>query len=117
MISSFDNNKAYGPTSIPTNIYKLIAKEIAKPLANIVNLSFATGIFPNSLKIAKITPIYKNKGSKLSHENYRPISLLSNIHKIFEKLMYKRVYSFLSLYNCIYELQFGFQLIPLIMPY
>ena len=109
MISSFDNNKAYGPTSIPTNIYKLIAKEIAKPLANIVNLSFATGIFPNSLKIAKITPIYKNKGSKLSHENYRPISLLSNIHKIFEKLMYKRVYSFLSLYNCIYELQFGFQ--------
>ena len=41
--------------------------------------------------------------------NYRAISLLSNINKIFEKIVYKRLYSFLNKYNCIYELQFGFR--------
>ena len=41
--------------------------------------------------------------------NYRPISLLSNINKIYEKLMYSRLYNFLNLHNCIYDLQFGFR--------
>ena len=58
--------------------------------------------------MAKIIPIHK-KGSKLSVDNYRPISLLSNINKIFEKIMYKRLYNFLCLQNSFYELQFGFR--------
>ena len=72
------------------------------------NKSFKTGIFPDQLKLSKINPIHK-KDSKLTISNYRPISLLSNINKIFEKIMFKRLYSFLELYNCIYELQFGFR--------
>ena len=67
------------------------------------------GIYPNKLKIAKVKPIFKNKGDPLHFENYRPISLLSNVNKIFEKLVYKRSYSFLNINNCIYELQFGFR--------
>ena len=54
-------------------------------------------------------PIYKGKGSTLECCNYRPISLLSNIDKIVEKLMHKRLYSFLSKYKIIYDLQFGFR--------
>ena len=60
------------------------------------------------LKAAKVVPVFK-KDSKLGYSNYRPISLLSNIEKILEKLMYKRLYTFLNNNNIIYNLQFGFR--------
>ena len=66
------------------------------------------GCHPNKLKFVNVVPIFK-KGSRLSISNYRPISLLSNLNKIFEKIMYKRIYSFLEKYECLYELQFGFR--------
>ena len=61
------------------------------------------------MKLSKAIPVFKEKGSNLECSNYRPISLLSNINKIFEKLMYKRLYNFLTKHNCIYKLQFGFR--------
>ena len=67
-----------------------------------------TGVFPSVLKTAKVVPVFK-KDSKLDYSNYRPISLLSNIEKILEKLMYKRLYIFLNNNNIIYNLQFGFR--------
>ena len=67
-----------------------------------------TGVFPSVLKTAKVVPVFK-KDSKLDYSNYRPISLLSNIEKILEKLMYKRLYTFLNNNNIIYNLQFGFR--------
>ena len=77
-------------------------------LADLFNLSFMTGVFPSVLKIAKVVPVFK-KDSKLDYNNYRPIFLLSNIEKILEKLMYKRLYTFLDKKNVIYDLQFGFR--------
>ena len=109
IIDSFDNNKAQGPYSIPTDVLKIIKSNICYPLKEIINLSFATGIYPTKLKIARVNPIFKNKGDPLNFSNYRPISLLSNINKIFEKLVYSRLYSFLNLHNSIYDLQFGFR--------
>ena len=109
IIDSLENNKATGPNSIPTEILKIIKYNICYPLKEIINMSFATGVYPDKLKIAKVIPIFKNKGDQLQVSNYRPISLLSNINKIFEKLVYSRLYSFLNLHNCIYELQFGFR--------
>ena len=53
-------------------------------------------------------PVYK-KDSKLNFSNYRPISLLSNIEKILEKLIYNRVYNFFAKNNLIYPLQLGFR--------
>ena len=67
-----------------------------------------TGVFPSVFKTAKVVPIFK-KDSKLDYSNYRPISMLSNIEKILEKLMYKRLYTFLNNNNIIYNLQFGFR--------
>ena len=67
-----------------------------------------TGIFPSALKTAKVVPAFK-KDSKLNYSNYRPISLLSNIEKILEKRMYKRLYTFLDYNNIICDLQFGFR--------
>ena len=62
-----------------------------------------TGVFPSVFKTAKVVPIFK-KDSKLDYSNYHPISLLSNIEKILEKLMYKRLYTFLDNKNIIYDL-------------
>ena len=67
------------------------------------------GQFPTVLKIAKVILIHKKKQSKVDYANYIPISLLSNIEKIIEKLMYKRLSNFLYIYNLIYSLQFGFR--------
>ena len=64
-----------------------------------------TGVFPSALKTEKVVPVFK-KDSKL---DYRPISLLSNIEKILEKHMYKRLYTFLNNNSIIYNLQFGFR--------
>ena len=81
---------------------------IAKPLAKIINLSFSTGVFPTKLKMAKVIPIFK-KDSPLHCSNYRPISLLSNIDKIIEKLMYSRLIQFLNKFKCLFTRQFGFR--------
>ena len=64
--------------------------------------------FPSVLKTIKVVPIFK-KDSKLDNSNYCPISLLSNIEKILEKLMCKRLYTFLNKNNVIYNLQLGFR--------
>ena len=72
------------------------------------NLSFSSGIFPDKLKIAKILPVLK-KGSKLECSNYRPISLLSNLDKVIEKLMRKRLMEFLNEQKIIYCKQYGFR--------
>ena len=62
----------------------------------------------NLLLFEKVIPIHKKK-SKVNHVNYRPISLLFNIEKVIEKLMYKKLSNFLDINNLIYSLQFGFQ--------
>ena len=103
-------NKGVGPNSTPSVLLHTIKHTIAEPLADLINLSFETGIYIDKLKIAKVMAVFKDKGSDLERNNFRPISLLSNINKIFEKLMHERVYSFLEIYNCIFELQFGFRL-------
>ena len=71
-------------------------------------MSFTSGVFPSALQIAKVVPVHK-KDSKLDFSNYRPISLLSNLDKILEKLMYTRIFKFFSSNNLFCPLQFGFR--------
>ena len=81
---------------------------LAEPLANIINVSLSTGIFPNKLKIAKIIPVFKT-GEQNSFTNYRPISLVTNFSKFFEKVMQKRLISFIERHEILYKFQFGFR--------
>ena len=101
IMSSLNSSEASGPNSIPYRILFLLKNDISKQLADLFNLFFLTGVFPSVLKTAKVVPVFK-KDSKLDYSNYRPISLLSNIEKILQKLMYKRLYTFLN-NNIIYN--------------
>ena len=64
--------------------------------------------FLNCLKLAKIIPVYK-KGNQQEFSDYRPISILSNISKIIEKLLYSRLYKFLNQNKCLFNYQFDLQ--------
>ena len=108
-INNLSTNKAVGPNSIPTDIFHLIKLSVAQPSVNIINLSFEKGSYFEKLEISKVIPIFKDKGSNLECNNYRPISLLSNINKIIEKLMHERLFAFLTKHKYIYNLQFGFR--------
>ena len=89
-----------GPNSIYPKILTLLLEELSIILAKLINLS--TGCFPVVLKTAKVIPVFK-KDSSLEVSNHRPISLLSNIDKIIEKLMYARVIKFLEQSKSIYS--------------
>ena len=100
--------KSIGPNSIPIKILKILCPFISSPLCQLINDSFQCGLFPDKMKLAKVIPLFK-KGCVATTSNYRPISLLSVFSKITEKVMYKRLYSFLEVHNVLYSLQFGFR--------
>ena len=89
-------------------IIKEIILEISPLLKHVFNRSLAEGIFPNVLKKAKVIPIFKS-GDKSLAENYRPISLLPQISKIFEKLIKSRISNFLNKFNILNDNQYGFR--------
>ena len=108
LISELKINKSSGPNGIPIKILHLIKSIISEPLSIIFNNSILTGKYINKLKLSITIPIFK-KGSRLLVSDYPPISLLSNLNKIMEKLIFKRIYEFFEIYNCLYDLQFGFR--------
>ena len=97
------------PNSTQTILLEQTRHTVSLLLAKLINKSFETGIFSDICKVAKVVPIFKIE-TRLLCNNYRPISLLSNIVKIIEKLMHQRLNFFLEQYNCYYPLQFSFRL-------
>ena len=91
IIGSLKSKNSSGFDSISNNMLKSIKETISPILAIIINQSISTGIFPKRLKVAKILPLYK-KNDKSKLENYRPISLLPSISKIFEKILFTWIY-------------------------
>ena len=97
------------------HIIKDISEYISAPLTQIVNLSLAKCIFPDQLKISKIVPIYKADDPQL-FSNYRPISLLSNFSKIFEKVMYNRLIKFTNTLEILGSILFSSTFVKIIPP-
>ena len=71
-------------------------------------MSISSGMFPDSLKVARVVPIFK-KGDKTNQSNYRPISILPTYSKIIEKVIYKQVYNYLTKYSILNNAQYGFR--------
>ena len=86
---------------------KTVARYITKPLVYHFNISLTKGIFPQELKRANVIPFYKS-GNQISVNNYRPVSVLPVFSKIYEKVVYKRLYDYVVLHNILYDNQFGF---------
>ena len=95
-------------SDIPVRMIKKSSHIISKPLSEYYTILMQEGIFPESLKQGKISPIFKKGNSELL-ENYRPISTLPIFGKIFEKVIYTRLYSFFTSQNLLYDKQFGFR--------
>lgn len=109
IISTLKNSKTCGGQDPLSNrAIKFVANLISHPLSYIINKLMKTGYFPHEWKITKILPTFKN-GDKNDPSNYRPISHLSNLSKIFEKVIYIRIINFLDKYNILNKHQFGFR--------
>ena len=100
--------KATGLDGLSTKILQACAVELAAPLAFLFNLSLSTGVYPDQWKEALVNPIYKGKGSKSLPGSYRPTSLLSNVSKVFGRLVKKQLLAFFLNDEVIPEEQFGF---------
>ena len=87
IIDSLKPKTSAGPDNISNNLIKIIKQDIATSLTIIIYQSLETGIFAESLKIAKVVPLFKKEDSTTVN-NYRPISLLNSFYKIFEKVKF-----------------------------
>ena len=102
------NKKSVGFDGTDVKILKHSAEIICKSLCVGLNKCISEGIFPRIMKIAKVIPIHK-EGKKASPSNYRPISILENLSKIFEKVIQKRLIRYLEKFSLLTENQFGFR--------
>ena len=108
IIDNLNSKYSFGKDGMSNNLLKLIKNEICESVTIIINQSLTTGIFPNKLKIAKVIPLFK-KGDIYTFDNYRPISLLPSISKIFERTMYDQIYNYFQNNELFYNSQYGFR--------
>jgi hypothetical protein len=108
IISRLKNSNAQDYYYVSNSFVKKHARALAPILARLITKQIELGEFPDCLKIAVVKPIYKNKGSKLETKNYRPISILPIFSKIFESVIYRRVYDHCQANNFLNEDQFGY---------
>ena len=106
-LKSLKQNKAAGFDDLSTNIIIDAYDSLKNILFHVFKVSIKQGIFPDSLKIAKVTLIFKS-GAKDNVSNYRSIFILPVFSKVLERTMYNRVYNYLDFKDLLYEKQFGF---------
>ena len=107
-IKALNNSKSPGADRIPVKILKDAINLVSKPLTLIYNASLERGIFPQIWKLARVTPIHK-AGTKTDVNNYRPISVLSVVSRILEKIVHDQLMEFLKGQNRLCLNQFAFQ--------
>lgn len=108
VIMNFTNKYSSGLDEVPIFVLKRVAELVCDPLADIINNCFVGGVFPNDLKKAIVVPIYK-KGDHSNINNYRPISLLPSVSKVFERVIYNRLIGHLDRNHVLSDRQFGFR--------
>ena len=108
LIFELDSSKASGPDSIPVTVLRHCAPELSAILSKMFNLSLKTCTFPTCWKQAVVVPVPK-KGDLTSAANYRPISLLSVVGKIFERILNEQIWKHLETHKLLSDVQFGFR--------
>ena len=108
VIKKLVNAKATGVHNIPNKILKDSCQTIAQFLSDIFDLSISTNTFPNDLRIGKVSPAHKS-GDRDDLNNYRPMSVLPTIARVFERLLYNQMYTYLTDNKLLEQQQFGFR--------
>ena len=108
IISGLKPKTSTGIDNISNKLLKFVKNVISEPLSIIINQMLKLGIFPDLLKISKVVPLYK-KDDDSNLSNYRPISLLPSISKIFEKVLLEQLTTYLDNNNLIHNHQYGFR--------
>ena len=110
LILKLDANKGPGTDNLDIKSLKSIANIISEHLASLFNQSISLGIYPQKLKIAKCVPIYKGAPLDPSDPaNYRPISILTAINKIFERILHNQLSNYLDKHNLLPNFQYGYR--------
>jgi hypothetical protein len=102
IIKKFQPKNSCDIHSVSSKMIKQVGSEIVYPLSYTFNLSLSTGEFPSQLKQCRVIPIFKN-GDHLECDNYRPISLLSSIPKILEKVGAEKLVHHLTSNDFLYK--------------
>ncbi len=108
IMKSINVSKATGPDGIGNKLLRECADSLAIPLTDLFNKSMSDGIFPDTWKLSHISPVYK-KAFRYLKENYRPVSLLSCMSKVMERIVYNALYSFLKKFGLLTERNSGFK--------
>ena len=108
IIQQLTTKDSTGYDNLSTKILKYVGDVLSTSLCLLVNQSFVKGIFPTKLKIAKVKPLFKKDDNSL-FENYRPISLLPAISKVFEKAAYYQIYEYFKSNELFHRSQYGFR--------
>ena len=108
IIDSLKPKTSTGVDSVSNKLLKFVKMAISDPLTIIINQMLRVGIFPDLLKISKVVPVYK-KDDNTNLSNYRPISLLPSMSKIFEKVILEQLFTYLEDNNFIHRHQYGFR--------
>ena len=108
IVKNLASKNSSGHNGISARFLKRILETVTLPLTHIINQSLCTGIFPDRLKIAKVVPLFK-KGDQHILDNYRPISLLPVVSKVFKKVVFNQLYQYVTDNNLIFTSQYGFR--------
>ena len=106
-LASLRTKNSAGVDGISVKLLKKLSPALINPLTLLINQSLVTGIFPNKLKIAKVLPLFK-KDDYAIMDNYRPISLLTSISELFEKVVFTQLYDYFRNNDLFYDSQYGF---------
>ena len=108
-ISNLDSSKASGPDGIPVVVLKNCEPELSFILTDLFNLCLKESCFPDCWKVSSVVPVFKNVGERSDPKNYHPVSLLSVVSKVFEKLINDKLVRHLESVGLFSDFQYGFR--------
>ena len=109
VIMNLDLSKASGPDCIPVVVLKNCEPELSYILAELFNMCLKESCFPDCWKVSLVVPVFKNVGERSTARNYFPVSLLSVVSKVFEKLVNIRIVDHLEKFGLFSDFQYGFR--------
>ena len=109
VIANLDLSRASGPDCIPVVVLKNCEPELSYILAELFNNCLKESCFPDCWKVSLLVPVFKNVGERSTAKNYGPVSLLSVVTKVFEKLVNDRIVDHLENHGFFSDFQYGFR--------